>query len=823
MLAPCPTIADNLVKGEMAAIDFNAKITELNGTIEAARRHYWAVFPNGPGFDAAEKQFLRALEEKDLYYLMFALQQGMTGDIAKMANAIGVLGGDRSIKSIDQFPSNLDQGIRPYAMPLFAAWVGALRRSEGREKDGTWASPVIIAAAVQDNSNWRRAYEDARNWAEFISSGKDISQYITPQAYLRNQIEADVSMVLARAKPSDLPNPASASLDLYNTFVKIFGEKEVAAAASTVLHTPKNSVGGLATRAEVSIGTFESAGSPNPYLLFLTQLTNRSPHNYAVALCIDQNALLGGEATAAFNTKDRWTNAASVYGQLVARFGEPAVLAAAARMKDIPKDDSGGPKGDPEAKGGIYWFTALLKDPKTQLPELSQFLASSYDPRWMGKMVEVRGTVARVELDTNGFPRYATIHFKEAKNDRFMAFTPNSDLLDSYGQNYSGLVGKPIEISGQVEDWREGAGVRFLGANQFKVLDTSALANFRESSPEWMKAPLPANNLVDSPKYLAWKKFQPGAKARYENDLLYEYKPGTNQYTKTKISSTTFTLQSIDDERAIVKVESTVSHRGGGDTYSSSQQIYKAKQAAPGPRTGDPSHVTTNGEEMLVINGKKIPSKWEMVSKADDPMTFTKTWTSDEVPGGLVRTQQQSHQEITGQTYRSISHTLYAPVDGVEPQLGDVTSAAPASRSVAPTAAGNPGTAPPNPSGRPAAAGVPATPVQSQPDPAPPQPLRGRRDPNAASSAAAPSDFLNHYNAVMRRASQDRLAFMQLQRRLYVTRAPLPDDLRLAQDQLNTEQRAVASAMRMRDYAAGEDGLRSMEDTLTTIEKFLGN
>ena len=227
----------------------------------------------------------------------------------------------------------------------------------------------------------------------------------------------------------DLPDPKASSLDLYNFFVKNFGEKEVLAAATAVLHAPKNSIGGLAKRAEVSIGTYAPAPSPNPFLMFLTQVTNSSPRAYAIALCLDQYALMGREAATAFNSKEQWDKAATVYGQLVARFGEPAVLAAAARLKDVAKDDRGGPRGDPESKGAIFWFTALLKDPKTQLPDLSHFLASSYDPRWMGKIVEVRGTVARVDLDTNGSPRYATIHFKESKNDRFTAFTPNSDIL----------------------------------------------------------------------------------------------------------------------------------------------------------------------------------------------------------------------------------------------------------------------------------------------------------------------------------------------------------------------------------------------------------
>jgi hypothetical protein len=242
----------------------------------------------------------------------------------------------------------------------------------------------------------------------------------------------------------------------------------------------------------------------------------------------------------------------------------------------------------------------------------------------MGKIVEVRGTVSRVDVE-KGSPPYATIHFKESKNDRFTAFTPNSDILDSYGQNASGLAGKPIEIWGQVQDWREGAGVRFLITSQLKVLDTGALANFRESAPDWLKLPMPASNLVDSPKYLAWKKFPVGSKANYELDLLHEYKPGTNQYTKNKISNMTFTLTSIDDERAVVKAESTVSHMRGGDTYSSNEQIFKAKQPAPGPPVDDPNFTRTQGEETLVVNGKKIATRWESVSRTNDTMTFTKT------------------------------------------------------------------------------------------------------------------------------------------------------------------------------------------------------
>lgn len=806
-LPPCQSIASQIFN---SAQDYKKAESALNTAIAQARSQFWKVFPNGPGFEAAQATFLGALMQKDLSYLMFSLHQGVTGDMQKMQNAIAVtadpFGFDPSTpRDLNAFPTGVDGGIRPFAFPLYVSWVNALRRAQGRTQDGQWAQPQIIGEAVLDKSHWRRAYEDARNWAEFLSSGLDISKYVTPQVYLVNQMESGVAMSLARSKPEELPDPKASSLDLYNFFVKNFGEKEVLAAATTVLHAPKNSVGGLAKRAEVSIGTYTAAPSPNPFLMFLTQATNSSPRAYAIALCLDQYAQMGREAATAFNNKEQWDKAVTVYGQLVARFKEPAVLAAAARLKDVPKDERGGPRGDPESKGAIFWFTALLKDPKTQLPDLSHFLASSYDPRWMGKMVEVRGTVSRVDVE-KGSPPYATIHFKEAKNDRFTAFTPNSDILDSYGQNASGLAGKTIEISGQVQDWREGAGVRFLVTNQLKVLDGGALANFRESQPDWMKMPMPARNLGDSPKYLAWKKFPPGSKASYQTDLLHEYKPGTNQYTKSKISRLTLSLQSIDDERAIVKAESTVSGKIGGrdgaDTSSSNELIFKAKDAPPGPPVDDPTRVTTTGEETLTINGKKITTKWECVTRADDPLTFTKTWTSDEVPGGLVRTQQQSHAEITGQTYRNISQTLYAPIDGVEPKLGDATSSSP------------------SPAGNAAPPAAPTTSAQPAPAPVVPPSPRGRPDP-AATSPASQAELMKHYYAVMTRVSQDRSRLGQAQRKLSVAGAPLPDEIRAAQDKLNTQQRALGLTMRTRDYAVAEQNLRDMEDTLAVIEKFV--
>ena len=236
-------------------------------------------------------------------------------------------------------------------------------------------------------------------------------------------------------------------------------------------------MGGLATRSPVEIGEFVASPSPNPYYLFLSQVTKSSPRGYAIALAFDPNILLTMQPAAAFNMKDNWQKAFSVYNQLVAKYGEANVREAAGRLKDLPKDSEGNIAGDPQSQPLRVWFQALLKDPKAAIPDgqVAHFRATSYDPRWVGKPVIVRGTVAGVDVDTHGSPQYATIHFKDSRPDGFVGFSPYPDMLQSsYGDNFAGLIGKTIEVQGDVQSFGRGAGVRILSLRQLAVLDAGA-------------------------------------------------------------------------------------------------------------------------------------------------------------------------------------------------------------------------------------------------------------------------------------------------------------------------------------------------------------
>ena len=806
-----------------------------NARIEAARRRYFALWPNKPGIDQAEEDFLRALRQKDAYYLAMSTSMTMNLVFVKAGNALAALGGDTSLNDLNKVPDTIDGGIRPYAKPLFARWVAAMRRAEDKKPssgsavvDGAQnlmqfvakmlgdpsANPSLLVDTLQDQSNWRKAYEDARNWSELMSSGLNLSKFVQPDVYIRSQMEADVTWSLGQNKHDDIPDPVAATLEFYKQFVKMFGEKEVLAAANATSMAPKNSVGGLATRTPVEIGEFVASPSPNPYYLFLTQLTKSSPKAYAIALSFDPTVLLSVQPTAAFNTEDNWQKAYTVYTQLVAKYGQTNVWNAAGQLKDTPKDSQGMIAGDTQSQPLRFWFQALLKDPKAVIPDgqVAHFRAASYDPRWVGKPVIVRGTVAGVDVDTHGFPQYATIHFKDTQPGGFVGFSPYPDMLQSsYGNNFAGLVGRTIEVQGDVQEFGENAGVRILNMRQVKVLDAAeASADFRESKPAWLSANAPVPATVDTPEYLAWKKFPVGTKVVLESRLLTEHTPGTDLYTRSLISRITMKLDSLDEQRALVSATSTIFDRSGQSRQSGPDQlVYRAKQSAPPPAQQNSTWTTTTGEETLTINGKKITTKWVADTRANDPMTFTKTWRSDEVPGGLVLEHKQQHMEIGGKPFRTISETIYAPIDGVMPVLNDATP--PAQMNGGPEPPVTPQRGAP-PSGTTPNRAVPNAVTQ------PPATMPSAAAPNAAQNRI---EFQKRFNALVGRYSRARVGLAQLQPRGASPAAALPADVAAAAGRLDADLRAARVAISAGNDSITERNLTALEDSLKVIEDFL--
>jgi hypothetical protein len=183
-------------------------------------------------------------------------------------------------------------------------------------------------------------------------------------------------------------------------------------------------------------------------------------------------------------------------------------------------------------------------------------------------------------------------------------------------------------------------------------------------------------------------------------------------------------------------------------------------------------------------------------------MTFTKTWRSDDVPGGLVHQLAHEHSDIGGKPYRTISETIYAPIDGVMPVLGDATP--PANGNDPAAAQGSPRYAPPQNRGVPNAAAQPPVPNAA---------------PNASPNRA---EFQRRFNADVSRYTRARVGLAKFQS----TRggppvAALPADVAAAAGRLDSDLRATRLAISAGNDSITERNLNAVEDSLKVIEDFL--
>jgi hypothetical protein len=379
-----------------------------------------------------------------------------------------------------------------------------------------------------------------------------------------------------------------------------------------------------------------------------------------------------------------------------------------------------------------------------------------------------------------------------------------------------------------------GAGIRFLTHDQLKVVD--AASEFRESKLASGLAPVPpqAESLSDSPRYHAWKKFPVGARVTYESRQYTEVQPGAGKYQRLRISQTTFQLNSIDAERAVLTSATTTWNPRGGVFHSTGDHVYKTKETVPPmelPGNPSPDKIqTTRGEETLVISGQSVPTKWERISTVDAPENYIKTWTSDQVPGGTVLQRSQLSRASGRTAARTIGELIYAPIQGVEPE---VTSG---------SAMAELGALPKSNGGTPGAAPTPAPPASSRQE-APPQ-TSTRSTPTAAPRPAAAREAVSgrsggaepnpvSANEVVQWNQRYRTSMLRMQRasselarRRYVggRTAPglnIPQEVKEASDRMQAESRAVYMDMTARNYTRVAQSMAAFESTLKVIEEYL--
>jgi hypothetical protein len=134
-----------------------------NAQFAAARRRFFANYPNGRDFAQAEKELAALLWEKDLYFLWVSLPTGF-GDNSpnSMAHVLG---------QVDKLTGGtLDNGIPDDAGFEYGRWVMGIRQSLGARSYRAplrQPSAAQLAVALRDNNDLYLRYKKARDEAEF--------------------------------------------------------------------------------------------------------------------------------------------------------------------------------------------------------------------------------------------------------------------------------------------------------------------------------------------------------------------------------------------------------------------------------------------------------------------------------------------------------------------------------------------------------------------------------------------------------------------------------------------------------------------------------
>ena len=201
---------------------------EFDREIQAARKDYWAKYPDRPGFAQAEATFAKKLYEKDLNYLLLARVDGRCqgGDLSRYKNAMGT--------AMNMAGGEVDGGLAGGAGSAFCTWVNAAR---GR-------TDVVAATKLPEYATYRRA----RDWAELVRAGrvtfaspydllasKDPRWYALGLIWGRNEYGIKRDALVEGIFP-DILQRAKAT---FETLAKTHGREKVLGIARKVMEAPK--------------------------------------------------------------------------------------------------------------------------------------------------------------------------------------------------------------------------------------------------------------------------------------------------------------------------------------------------------------------------------------------------------------------------------------------------------------------------------------------------------------------------------------------------------------------------------------------------------
>jgi len=582
---------------------------QARAAIQQAREQFWATYPDKPGAEKARKDFSYWLAVKDIYYLREHLKAPVMKDEHGRRTATA---GANFLDTFGGFDEKIDDGIRASALREFEDWSMAVRDKlfEGHTSSST--DDVLMQAllatwtgqkfwdAVAANTAKYDAYVTLRDWWEFDHVNRVPAGFETPATY----------GVYLYARFRKVPLPAATSN--YKKMTDLLGIERVEAAAKRVMDAPKADDGALVVTVnpykkgpggsdmidydmptpESVIGVYADPAramellatqdDDRRYLLYLL-------HNHAPDL-------------RRLDPATTWMFADTAYRRLVLAFGESAVLQAAHAVRLAPKR---------LYSGGVMTVKELGVKRTEPIETFQDLLA---------------------QKDARGHVRAALVFAKDLDT---------ATAVDSAYRTYLEARGEQTVL--------EAAHRRALNKPQLTYKGELEFIDAEITTPTVER---PQGPQKDSPHYLAWKQFSPGANASYIDRILSQVPQQRDLTTGAVSARSRNLLKSIDNERATL-YQTIIAYdnpsprapmlSGAAHPPRDTEMAYPAHiDADPSPRAqaaaGTPLE---SGDETLEIRGMKIATHWEAVQVGGNqsncgPMIVT-TWTSDDVPGGLVR------------------------------------------------------------------------------------------------------------------------------------------------------------------------------------------
>jgi hypothetical protein len=165
-----------------------------------------------------------------------------------------------------------------------------------------------------------------------------------------------------------------------------------------------------------------------------------------------------------------------------------------------------------------------------------------------------------------------------------------------------------------------------------------------------------AQEEVENPVYSNWAVFKPGTTVSYRSITETPELKSVQEYS--------LTLKSVTKDKLVIeRILTVVMEDGTRMDYpamtSDNPRTYKLPKGAKRPDPAKPAGVKETGEEELEMLGEKIKTKWyKAVSKVEAGDTFTQSWTSAEIPGGLVKAINETPATKSVNTVELISMNI---------------------------------------------------------------------------------------------------------------------------------------------------------------------